>query len=108
MLLKKYRNENYKKTDEWNRKVSDFNRRMTVNAYDIRTKDKLYQKRLETIYGVKMCDEDEESYLNNCYGSYLAHLKHLLCGRNKRNERKKEREESGQRKRTEMVRQAEE
>ena len=60
---------------------------MTVNAYDVRTKDKFYQKRLETIYEVKMTDENEEFYLNNCYGSYSATCNtsetSRVCDRNK-------------------------
>ena len=108
-MLNKYQNESYKKPDEWNRKVSDFNCRMFVNAYNIKTKDKFFQKRLETIYGVKMTDEDEEFYLNDCCGSYSTTCNTLGTPRmwQKQTKRKKEREEFGQRKRMEMVRQAE-
>ena len=45
---------------------------MTKNAYDIRTKDKEYQKKLEDENGVKMTDEDEAFYTDNCMESYKA------------------------------------
>ena len=82
---------------------------MTVNAYDIRTKDKFYQKRLDTICGVKIIDKDEEFYLNNCYRSYSATCNTSGTSRvwQKQTKRKKESEESYQRKRMKMVRQAE-
>ena len=82
---------------------------MTVKAYDIRTKDKFYQKRLKTIYGVKMTDKDEEFYLNNCYESYSATCNTTGTSRvwQKQTKRKKEREESSKRQRMEMVRQVE-
>ena len=74
---------------------------MTVNVYDIRTKDKFCQKRLETIHGVKMYDDDEEFYLNNCYGSYSAKCNTSGTSRawQKQTKRKKESKESGQCKR---------
>ena len=40
--------------------------------YDIRTKDKEYQKKLEDENGVKMTDEDEAFYTDNCMESYKA------------------------------------
>ena len=43
---------------------------MTKKAYDIRTKDKFYQKKLEQQFGVAMTEEDELFYQNNCFGSY--------------------------------------
>lgn len=108
VLLKQYRNKNYKKTTTWVRKVHDFNRGMTANAYDIRTKDKFYQKKMETIYGVKMTDEDEKFYINNCCGSYSATCKTFGTSRlwQKQIKRKKEREELGQRKQMKMMKQA--
>ena len=45
---------------------------MTKNAYDVRTQDKVYQKKLEEFYSVKMTDEDERFYMDNCFGSYSA------------------------------------
>ena len=73
VFLKKYRNTNYKKTKEiWNKKVDDFNRRLTANAFDIRTTDKAYQSKMEFTSGVKMVEEDELFYLDNCCGSYTA------------------------------------
>ena len=43
---------------------------MTIHAYDIRTKEKFYQKKLEQQFGVTMTKEDELFYQNNCFGSY--------------------------------------
>ena len=45
---------------------------MCADAYDIRTKNTDFQKSLEAETGVKMTDEDENFYLDNCYADYVA------------------------------------
>ena len=45
---------------------------MTKNAYDIRTIDKVYQKKQEEKYVVSMTKDDEMFYKDNCFGSYTA------------------------------------
>ena len=67
-FMKKYRNTTYRRTENWNKKVDDFNHRMNECAFDIRTKDQVYQNRIESIYGPKKTDEDEQFYLDNCSG----------------------------------------
>ena len=61
-----------KKSQKWHKRATDFNTSMTKNAYDIRTKSQEWQKKLEDMYGVKMTQEDELYYIDNCHGSYSA------------------------------------
>ena len=57
---------------QWIQKAHDFNIRMTSRAYDIRTTDMAYQRKLEESFGVKITAEDEAFHYNNCYGYYSA------------------------------------
>ena len=72
ILCKKEGNKKRPKTDYWVKNVKQFNQDMTKNAYDIKTKHKMYQKKLEDENGVKMTDEDEAFYTENCMESYKA------------------------------------
>ena len=45
-FMKTYRNSRYKSTGSWNKKVDDFNHRMNECAFDIRTKDQVYQNKM--------------------------------------------------------------
>ena len=60
------------KSDEWYKNAKEFNDYLTSRAYNIRTDDDAYQRQLEDEYGVKMTKEDEEFYLDNCFGPYKA------------------------------------
>jgi hypothetical protein len=71
-LHKQFHSVKRKKTDSWHEKAQQFNSKMTKIAYDVRTQDKAYQKKLEEHFGVKMTAEDEEFYRDNCHGSYKA------------------------------------
>ena len=68
MVLVRYERTSHKKDDKWTEKAKNFNDAMCAHAYDIRTKNIDILE--ET--GVKMTDEDENFYLDNCYGDYLA------------------------------------
>ena len=52
-----------------------FNVSMNSVAYDIRATSKIYQKKLEGATNVKMTQEDEDFYQDNCYGNYIAYCK---------------------------------
>ena len=100
-LLKQQKNSKHKKSDAWYRKVNEFNTRMTKNAYDVRTHDKVYQKKLEEFYSVKMTDEDERFYMDNCFGSYSALCQPSVSKKWAKQERRlAEREASIEKKRT--------
>ena len=60
------------KSEAWEIKVKAFNNKMGDHAFDIRTKNKEYQRKLEEEYRVKMTDEDEAFYEDNCHGAYKA------------------------------------
>ena len=51
--------------------VEVFNQKMS-NGYNIRSDDKLYEKRLEKEYGVKVTAEEELYYKDNCFGAWNA------------------------------------
>ena len=70
--LRKFENRDVKKTDDWKRKAKEFHEKMTENAFDIRTQDKVYQGNLEVLHKVKMTQEDELYYEDNCKGPYTA------------------------------------
>ena len=53
VFMKKCRNASYKRTEIWSKKVDDFDHRMNECAFDIRTKDQVYQNKMESIYGPK-------------------------------------------------------
>ena len=61
-----------KKSEKWYKDARDFVNSLIQNAYNIRTKDKVYQKKLEEEFGVKMMKDDEDFYEDNCLGSYKA------------------------------------
>ena len=42
------------------------------NGYDIRSKDKAYEKWLENEFGVKITAEEELYYQNNCFGDWTT------------------------------------
>ena len=69
---KQYNNEKHSKKADWYERVNKFNTSMTKNAYDIRTPDKNYQKNQEKHHKVKITDEDEAFYEDNCNGEYIA------------------------------------
>ena len=54
-----------RRNDSWHQKVSEFNEKMKTGI-DIRTFDSERIKELTLIYDVKMKDEDEELYIDNC------------------------------------------
>ena len=70
--LRKYENRDIPKSEEWLKKADDFNKKMTENAFDIRTNNKVYQSKLEALHKVKMTKEDELYYQDNCKGQYKA------------------------------------
>ena len=72
MALVRYKRTSHKKDDKWTEKAKNFNDAMCAHAYDIRTKNIDFQRSLEAETGVKMTDEDEIFYLDNCYGNYVA------------------------------------
>ena len=72
MALVRYERTSHKKDDKWTEKAKNFNDAMCAHAYDIRTKNIDFQRSLEAETGVKMTDEDENFYLDNCYGDYVA------------------------------------
>ena len=61
-----------KLTKKLEQEAKELNRNMTNFAYDIRTHDVTYQKKLESEHNIKMTEEDEKFYKDNCYGSYTA------------------------------------
>ena len=52
--------------------MSEFNCKMTNNAYNIRTSDKYYQKKLEDYNGIWMNKEDKAFYCDNCCDTYMC------------------------------------
>jgi hypothetical protein len=68
----KYYHSDNKKTDKWLSKANVLCDRLTLRAYDIRTKNKDHQRNMEEKYGVKMTEEDEKFYEDNCHGKYVA------------------------------------
>ena len=60
------------KSDEWYKHASDFNLKLTENAYNIRCVDMTYQKQMEEQYDVTMTPDDEAFYKHNCFGTYKA------------------------------------
>ena len=72
MVLVRYERTSHKKDDKWTEKAKNFNDTMCAHAYDIRTKNIDSQSSLEAETGVKMTDEDENFYLDNCYGDCVA------------------------------------
>ena len=72
MALVRYERTSDKKDDKWTEKAKNFNDAMCAHAHDIRTKNIDFQRSLETETGVKMTDEDENFYLDNCYRDYVA------------------------------------
>ena len=78
------------RTKEWQAKVRTFNERMTKNAYDIRTSDETYQKKLEEMHGVRMTSNDNDYYNDNCFGSYIATCERKVCKAWKKTEERKE------------------
>ena len=75
---KQKRNKSHRKSDEWYVEMNEFNDSMTNHVYDIRTKDKFYQKKLEQQFGVIMTKEDELFYQKNCFGSYTFTCLHTV------------------------------
>ena len=73
--VKQNNSNSHKKTDAWYSKVTEFNDKMTKNAYNIRTNNSAYQKKLEDIYGVKMTKEVDQFFNDNCFGDYKATCK---------------------------------
>jgi len=60
----------FNKTDGWWKNIRKFNDSMTTTAYDIRTKDAEYQRKLEEKYQVKMTANDDLFYNDNCHGTF--------------------------------------
>lgn len=73
------RRDDFVKSDAWYEKVRKFNEKMKNNAYDIRTRDKNYEQKLTILSGVKMTEEDEAFYYDNCLGSYQATCSSKIC-----------------------------
>ena len=78
MALVRYERTSHKKDDKWTEKAKNFNNTMCAHAYDIRTENIDFQRSLEAETGVKMTDEDENFYLDNCYGDYVAICTHTV------------------------------
>ena len=72
MALVRYERTSHKKDDKWTEKAKNFNDAMCAHAYDIRTKNIDFQRSLKAETGVKMTDKDENFYLDDCYGDYVA------------------------------------
>ena len=72
MVLVRYERTSHKKDDKWAEKAKNLNDAMCAHGYDIRTKNIDFQRSLEAETGMKMTDEDENFYLDNCYGDYVA------------------------------------
>ena len=58
------------KSEKWY-KGRGFMNSLIQNAYNIRTKDKVYQKKVEEEFGMKMT-KDEDVYEDNCLVCYKA------------------------------------
>ena len=68
----RYQRSSQKKDEKWTEKAKNFNDVMSSHAYDIRTKNIDLQRSIEADTGVKMTEDDERFYLDNCYGAYVA------------------------------------
>ena len=76
---------------------------MHERAYDIRAKSSDYQKKLEAEFGVKMTDEDEAFYVNNCKGNYTATCKDTVSSSwTRKKKREQARNESAEKNRIQM------
>ena len=71
-MVRYYTRPDKNKSEDWLAKASNFNKTMTKNAYDIRTRDDKFQKSMEITTGVKMTADDELFYEDNCKGKYVA------------------------------------
>ena len=72
LTMAKYERNIKPKTDSCCKKANSFNVSMTVRAYDIRSKGKDQHSNMEVKYGVRMTQEDENFYMDNCHGDYVA------------------------------------
>ena len=63
----------------WISRAEEFNNRMTKQAYDVRTYDTDYKKKLEEKYDVKMTQEEEDFYKDNCHGERIRTSSHSVC-----------------------------
>jgi len=70
IFCKQSESTKFNKTDGWWKNVRKFNEMMTTKAYDIRTKDAEYQRKLEEKYQVKMTANDDRFYDDNCHGTF--------------------------------------
>lgn len=70
--MRKYEASPKQKSKQWSQKAEEFNDNMIKKAYDIRAKSELYQKQLQSLYGVTMTEEDTAFYEDNCHGNYVA------------------------------------
>ena len=59
------------KSKKWYKEATVFVNSLIQNAYNIRTKDKVYQKKVEEEFGMKMT-KDEDVYEDNCLVFYKA------------------------------------
>ena len=66
-------------SDSWKVRAEKFNKRMTEHAYDVRTYDAEYKKKLEEKYDVKMTQEEEDFYKDNCQGERIKESSHSVC-----------------------------
>jgi len=108
-MAKYERNTSKPKTDLWCEKAKSFNDRMTMKAYDIRSKARDQQKSLEDQYGVKMTQDDENFYLDNCHGEYMAICTNTAPGDWKKKKRREEtRKNSAEKKLNEAEKQKQE
>jgi hypothetical protein len=99
ILHKQFHSVKQKKTDSRHEKAQQFNSKMTKIAYNVRTQDKAYQKKLEEHFGVKMTTEDEEFYRDKCHVSYKAICQTTVSQkRAKQTKRLAERSESAKKK----------
>ena len=73
---------------------------MTSVAYDIHTRDALYQKKkLKSAHNIKMTSEDEKFYTNNCHGNYIFKCRDSVSAKWVKSEKRRlERQESIDRK----------
>ena len=99
-MRKNERSKSKRKSDDWYKKAREFLDMLIKNAYNIRTLNTAYQKQLEEEFQVKMTKEDEDFYIDNCFGSYKAVCTSTVpkCWK-KQMERKESREIANQNKR---------
>ena len=86
--------------DALQKEAIEFNLSMTSVAYDIRTRDALYQKKkLKSAHNIKMTSEDEKFYTNNCHGNYIFKCRDSVSAKWVKSEKRRlERQESIDRK----------